>query len=244
MESVRLDEEPVLKTGGCKSLGGSSPSLSAKLALKCSMSYLCKKRFKKMDNFVETLGALGVGGAVTKLTSYLIQRHRDKVKRRKAFGNVFAKVHEVYSILNTLLADTEADRILILKTTNGGGKPKPSGSLYSSVIYEVYENPLESIRKNWQKQKLDAAYINVLLEVDKHDYHWVNVSTMEDGMLKDLYTATGIKKGLAIKLAEKEHEYIYMAVNFTEDVPEDAAFKESMRGGLTVLRRILADEKL
>ena len=41
LEGVRMDEETVLKTAGCKSLGGSSPSSSAKLMESCQSGLSC-----------------------------------------------------------------------------------------------------------------------------------------------------------------------------------------------------------
>lgn len=191
-----------------------------------------------MNNTIELLTALGVGGVVTRLTSYLISRHKELRAKKKSFGTIFASVHEVYSILNVMLAETDAHRVLILKLTNGGGKPKPGGQLYSSVVYEVFEEPLGGIRRKWQQQRVDEAYVNMMLDVDRDGHAWAVTEAMQDGILKDLYEASNIKKGLAIKIAEKETEYIYLVMNFTENVDETAQFKELMREGLNRLRAI------
>ena len=184
-----------------------------------------------MKDLAAILTALGVGAALKQLVEAWIKRRQQKQEQRNTWTRMFSDIHEVYATLNVIVNETNAHRALILRTNNGGGKPKLTGKLYSSVIYESYEAPLKSIRNDWQDQLLDKAYMQLLYEMDKIGYIEVHVDKLEEGTLRDLYTSQSIQYSQIYRMCQRENVYIYLSINFTEKPEDDARFRELMRAG-------------
>lgn len=199
-------------------------------------------------DLVALVTALGLGTAIPKLIDWYIAYKNKKAslahKKKEeddAFTLIFDAIHNVYYTLLTILRDTKAHRVVILKTTNGGGRPTLTGKLYSSVIYEAFENPLTSVKENWQKQELDPAYMELLFNMNKTGRIAVVTETMQKGILRDLYLAEGIKKSWVYKIYERENEYIYISLNFTEVELEEPALANIFRMGVSRLRKLFSE---
>lgn len=202
----------------------------------------------QVTDIVALITALGLGTAIPKLIDWYIayKKRKEALEYKKseednAFTAIFDAIHEVYYTLLTILRDTKAHRVVVLKTTNGGGRPTLTGRLYSSVIYEAFENPLTSVKENWQKQELDPAYMELLFNMNKTGRISVITETMQKGILRDLYLAEGIKKSWIYKIYERENEYIYISLNFTEVELEEPALANIFRMGVGRLRKLFSE---
>jgi hypothetical protein len=190
---------------------------------------------------VATIGLLGI--LLTLMSSIVTMWFKHRLDRKAyekkhAFSKTLPAVHEVYSILNTIKGETEASRVLILKAENGGGRPNLGSHLKSSVLYEVFDAPLETVRKLWQNQPLDEDYIKVLnqLIITEEKKCMVNVAKLQKGsLLRDNYEANGVKYSHIYEIAEREHSYLYLSVNYTEG-ENDAHAKDIERACVNQLR--------
>ena len=194
-----------------------------------------------MESVAAILTALGVGAVLTKLTEWFIQTQKARREDKKAFTKVFNAIKTLYSTLMTMLRESKAHRVILLKTTNGGGKPRLTGKLYSSIMYEAFESPLRSIKDKWEKQELDQAYMMMLFEMNKTGVLEVRTSEMQDGILKTLYTKDKIIKSLIYRIHERETEYIYLSVNFTEEEKEIPAISDVFRVGIMKLENLFGE---
>lgn len=193
-------------------------------------------------DIVALVTALGLGTILTKLVEWFIKRQTEKKEKDKAFTLIFEAINEVYHSMQVMLRECRANRILILKTTNGGGRPKLSGRLYSSVIYEVFEYPLSSVKDNWQNQQLDPSYMRILYEANNSTDGRLIVKTdkLENGILKDVYVGSNIKEAWIYRVLERETEFIYLSVNFTEEQEETPKMKNLFRVGTTNLKNLFS----
>lgn len=195
------------------------------------------------------VATIGLGGTVltvfvSVLTVYVKSKLEElRTKREESFTNTLPIIHEVYAILNKLKRGTKASRILILKTENGGGRPKIGSHLKSSVVYETYDKPLKDVKKNWQDQPLDEDYITLLIDLIQSTDQHITIHTKslkEDSILRVNYDASGIKKSHIFEIIEKEKQYLYLSVNYINNEPDTQEEKEVLRSCVNQLRNIFS----
>jgi len=165
---------------------------------------------------------------------------RQKLKGKQSFSNVVPRIHEVYTILNTLKRHTRAHRALILRAENNGARPKLGTELFTSVLYEAFDAPLKSVREYWYRQKCDEAYICILRELLKsHDGHIkVKTETLEPSILKDLYEASHIEQSYIFQIAEREKTLLYLSLNLTEISELDPEERDLVRSCVNQLQML------
>lgn len=156
--------------------------------------------------------ALGIGGMLKTLLDYYIAYNKTKIKGD--FQKQIDLINQTYSILNDILVQHNASRVVLLKTTNGGGVPKLGCLLYSSIIYEVYQNHQKAIKQKWQSIKVDESYVEMLFEVLKKGYSLVSTGGIKKGLLRTLYEKEGIDQSLVYYIKENKTDFIYLSINF------------------------------
>lgn len=144
-----------------------------------------------------------------------VKRHLKRKKESKPFAPVFDKVSDVYQILNELKVSTHADSAVVMRSHNGGGKPQLGHPLFSSVEYEVYGEGLKSIRRSWNKQRVDEVYIKMLKKLDDKGAINIYLDSMDSGMLKEMYFVNHVLASKVFKIHETENDYYYLSVNFS-----------------------------
>lgn len=184
------------------------------------------------------LGAFGIGALLLELLRYGLKKN--DTRQSNVFGDIFKAKEEINMLIDKLRYDTPCHRVTIIKTTNGGGAPTLAGDLYSTVLYESYDFPLRAIKKNWINQKLDSSYLKMLHSMHTNGGKLVLVAeSLEDGILKDLYEAQGIKESHIYRItATRKNEYIYLSANFTETGMDTPSIKEYERATILKLRSI------
>jgi hypothetical protein len=183
------------------------------------------------------VSALGIGALLLELLRWGIKRN--DMKSSNSFSNMFKDISLIHDILNSLSSTTPAHRIMILKTTNGGGKPTLTGTLYSSIIYESYDRPLKSIKGRWQRQMLDQSYLSILFKMEGNDGRLIIKTTaLKPGILKDLYNTHGVEESHIYRIVAREKEYIYLSANFIDAGQDTAEVNEAFRGALALLKPI------
>lgn len=142
------------------------------------------------------------------------ERQRDKFN--KPFSNMLPKIQEVFNILNQVVAMEGCARAIVLKSENGGGRPRLGSELYSSVLYEVYGPNRKPVRSSWFRQLLDQGYIKVLSELIAAPGGQLTVvpEAFADSSVRDVYTADGVDTIKLATLAEKENCYLYASFTF------------------------------
>lgn len=191
-------------------------------------------------DLVALVTALGLGTVLKTLVDWWIASRKERKANDKAFTQVFKDVHEVYYVLLTMLRNCKADRVVVLKTTNGGGRPTLTGNLYSTVMYEAFEYPLQSVKSNWQNQLLDSQYMSMLFEMNKTGKLVVVTDALPQGILKDLYQKHGIVKSWVYRIHERETEYIYLSVNFTQNEADSPELSDLFRSGVSSLKNLFS----
>jgi len=153
----------------------------------------------------------------------------------KPFSNMLPKIQEVYNILNQVVAMDGCARAIVLKSENGGGRPRLGSDLYSSVLYEVYGPSRKPVRTSWFRQLLDQGYIKVLSELIAAPNGQLTVTpeAFKDSTVQDIYNADAIDTIRLATLAEKENCYLYASFTFAGrngllDAEERLALQEAV----------------
>ena len=195
-----------------------------------------------MDSFANEFLKYLLGGFVAFMVKVSYDKYKDakKGKKKNEFKTAYETVTELHYNLDYILSETSAERALILKSENGGGKPRIDAHLYSSVIHEAF-NGLPSIKDKWQRQRIDADYSKLLSELTNRKIYTIFVEDLEDkSILKDNYISAGIKMSRVIELYEDDKKYIYMSLNYLEIPSEESRPSEmdAIRAAVTNLKKL------
>ncbi len=152
----------------------------------------------------------GTGG----IGFYLIKWYLNRKDGKKDITQLLTGISNMYSKMQQLLNETEANRFLILKAENGGGKPKVGCTINVSVLYEVV-NGLRSVKDDYQKLPVDPNYIVMLSEASLHGHSSMVVKEMEPCMLKDIYVDEGVLYSEVHYLCETDLAFYYCSVAST-----------------------------
>src|SRR5690606_7289787 len=91
-----------------------------------------------------------IAAVVLAIGSVLAAAVKGALDRRKDTSARAITEHAgVYDVLTDLRDATDAARVVIVKTHNGGGLPSAKNALYSSALYEVNSDRAGRIKHRW-----------------------------------------------------------------------------------------------
>ena len=131
--------------------------------------------------------------------------------------NRFDNLIEVQQIMERVLDKTGTQRFLIMKTENGGGKPRLGTHLYSSVMYEAYNSPMDSVKEDYQRLLVDDIYVKMLSDIGPSTPNKLIRNKMKEGILKRIYTKEGVAYSEIHYLTETDNAFFYLSVATNED---------------------------
>ncbi len=180
---------------------------------------------------------------VKEVVQYLKHRRKER-KDKKPFQKALLDITKLYEELNGLIVSVDADRVILLRSHNGGGKPKLGSPLFSTAEYEVFANGVKSLKPDWQAQPLDQHYISTLKDLEESgEIDLVLYGMDESSMLKKLYFANSIKCSKLIKIHESKDSFYYISLNYRRKVDFlDENFDEKARPFLTRIKQLFQNE--
>lgn len=129
----------------------------------------------------------------------------------------FEDLIEVQQIMERALSKSGAQRFLILKTENGGGKPRLGTHLYASVLYEAVREPIVSVKEDYQRLLVDDIYVRMLSDIGPNHPNKLKVSDMKDGILKRIYIKDNIEYSEIHYLTETNNAFFYASIATSEE---------------------------
>lgn len=190
-----------------------------------------------------------ITGVFTLLSGWLtwILNNR-KAKQEKRMEFMAKDFIEVGDILNTLLSETGCGRILVLKANNHGSRIRKDKPLFSSVVYEMHNPEIMPVKKNWQNQRADAHYAELVEELLEDDsVLQLSLEDLPEGDLRNAWVAYLTEQAEYVKLwaSPDESKIVYMAVSYNKDLPprnlEKASVREPMRHAISHLRNTMKE---
>lgn len=191
--------------------------------------------------YTEIIVALLTGGVLTALVKGVFDLIKSRLVRKNAFQDTINDLNVIYEEMDALKSKTGCDRVLVIATKNGGGIPVPGASLYASVLFETYDKTLGSIKRSWQNRLIDEAYVKILLRLEEENIIVTEPENMDDGLLRDIYVTSGVKKSVIAKLKATDKRYYYISCSFVQDdgLAEEIAVKVHILDAVEKIRRIL-----
>lgn len=94
--------------------------------------------------------------------------------------------------MDQLREKTNIQRILILKSHNGSGVPRPGYNIKVTALYESYEAPFKNVVEDYKNLTVDGKYILMLEDVKLYGYTAFFTANMEECLLKRIYEQEGV----------------------------------------------------
>lgn len=190
--------------------------------------------------FVVTLMTAS-GGGFALLKFYIKSR-----MEQKSFRNVTSNIADLYDVLQEARGRLGAERILVVKAHNGGGPPRVTSPLKSSILYEVYDEKVAPLKPGWQDQPSDEQFVRVIKRLDEtktlrlgFNGHDVTPGARDEmvldgpGNIANFYATTEVLTSDAMELKTVEGSgYYYLVVDrsaLPEDVKGEAEYKNTLR---------------
>lgn len=179
---------------------------------------------KRSENSKKNLYALivlcltTIPAGIWKAFLYFDQRASVKNKEEGIFSRNLEGIKTLYSALNNILASTSAKKVMLMKVENSGSIPKPGVQLYSSVVYEVYDERSTMSTNRWQKRTIDADYLDMLIRLSSSGHVVNRINELKDNtLLKDIYLAGNVSLGHVYEISQEPHYYFYMTIVFEDN---------------------------
>lgn len=143
---------------------------------------------------------------------------RDQLRRRasRLYDVGYADISRIYEHIQDLLSDTTANRVLVLKSENGGGIPSPGCVVKSSVLYEVVDSPAKPISQSWQLVPLDQDYSSILAQVNSDGRAVVEREQLHhESLTHELLQAADATHCYVFRICATAHALLYLSVQYS-----------------------------
>lgn len=179
----------------------------------------------------------GVLGSVIKWWGKAIMRF---LFNRPRYSDTITKMTTLYEVMQEICINSSIERVLILKSTNGGGIPHIGSALYISVLHEFIQTQgLVSIKNKYQRLLVDQRYIEILAYLAKKEGPYKFITAKEKpGQIKTVYDNIGITRSDLYYIHQDKTAFYYAAFSVTGDqeAMDDIKAREAMMFGVNKLR--------
>jgi len=126
----------------------------------------------------------------------LIQAEQEMRFQRAAleFPDFIEEWGEISKDIVRLMSETNVDRFLILRAWNGYLEPR-----WTTAVYQIRETDQEPV--SYVHFELDESYILLLRDINRTNTSYMEVESMPDSKLRDVYLAEGVQASLICHLA-------------------------------------------
>lgn len=185
------------------------------------------------------LGSSGLGAIVSKLISLFIEIK----KGRTAASKSIVDINTIYTeCMKPVLDNTEAERYLVVKVENGGGRITPGAQLFSTVIYEDYRRPLRTIMETYQRFKINKETTELLTSVVGQGSARVITKDLEKGnSLKIALEASEIRYVELFFIAQTNERLFYASIGTSNEKLnpfDDSPSRQAIEVSINNLRNI------
>lgn len=174
----------------------------------------------------------------------IVRLIQDQLRRRasRLYDVGYRDISRIYELAQQLLSTTAANRVLVLKSENGGGIPAPGSIVKSSVLHEVADSQLQPISRAWQMVPLDQDYSAILVEVNTAGRAVVRQHELHEGSLtRELLEAANASHSYIFRICATSQALLYLSVQYSspdEDDPMSAKDHAAARVALVQLGKL------
>jgi hypothetical protein len=155
-----------------------------------------------------------VVGFVRKL---LLRRDRARLDRG------YANIQRAYKEIQELLSGTNANRVLILISENGGGVPSPGAKVKGSVRFEVCGSQSKPVQNDWQNVLLDSTYSDVMSTIASKGIVDVYAEKLDsESFLFNIFKSFNTSRARMVRVLATDKLVLYLSVHFHKTSPLSA----------------------
>ena len=176
-------------------------------------------------------------------TIFALVRALQGVLRRRAshkWDRSYTDIQSIYQTIQELLSNTPANRVLVVKSENGGGIPTPDGDVTNTVIHEVCGSDTDPIQKDWVGIKLDRIYSGVITKVSTLGVADVAFRDLEAGEFRDLFTKGECHQARLMRICATGSALLYICICLGKDATLDSDDRLRLRAAARRLCKIFA----
>jgi hypothetical protein len=208
------------------------------------------------ESVIAIVATLVTGGAgltgIIGLVKWLLER-RDKLKKEEwaarqammaeRIPQMFNAFARLYDALRPPIETYGAVRVALLKASDSGSIPRIGVPLFVTSVAEVHASHMTPMRHHWLNRPVDDVYIQFLIELlAKQSVEFSTDSLPDESVLKDALRFGLVGATDARAICHSNKEMYYLTVHFTEDVPDDPAYRETVSLIVREIKAILMEE--
>ena len=157
---------------------------------------------------VTAISVVGTGLAMVQATRAGLRR-----RANTRWDRSYKDIGRVYETIQGLMSAGPANRVLVIKSENGGGIPTPDGDVTNTVTHEVCDSDVDPVRKLWNRVKLDRSYSAVITAVNTDGVRDVTLDELPpSALLRDLFETCGCTQARMVRICATPRALLYLCV--------------------------------
>ena len=178
------------------------------------------------------------GSGFVKLIDFF--KNRTNKKHLEKLTTNLQDLSKIYRIIEKILDQSSANRVLVLKASNGGGTPKPGSDMFIKLLYAATVKEDLSIYDKYSSIKVDREFVDMLIDIQKNGQITKKTEEMQNSLLKRIYLSEGIKYTEIYFLTNNQHELYFCTISSIKDGEDfsDPIKKIAIELGINDLRKI------
>lgn len=193
---------------------------------------------------MEQLPAIGAAVGASAGAAWLAFQRVTKRREKRSHDVVTAVAAqtEIYASMQQILAETDAQRCILLKAHNGGRVlENVATQLYVTIFAEIAVGGVESVQQDFQTRPLyDPKYLNLLRQTQAAKSVQIWLKDMEeDEMLHGVYTNAGIATSVVTEVWSSPGRYWYMSTSWGDDHEATSAERATIAAAANKMRGLL-----
>lgn len=155
----------------------------------------------------------GLVGIIALLREFLKRR----ASQKQDIG--YANIDKVYTVLTKLLTESGCNRVLIIKSENGGGIPAPGSVIKNSILFEVCDSKVRQLREEWQHVHIDQGYSSLLTNVNTEGFSDVPREGMnKDSVLFEFFDVGQAEQARFYRICSTDKVLIYLGAFYDHGI--------------------------
>jgi len=142
-------------------------------------------------------------------------------RKRKILLTTLSDTGMIYAkVFNYILDDerTGIERFILFEAKDSGRKITPLTPVYVTAILEDYRKPFKSSLDDIQNWRTDRPYTEMLVELIANEYINVDVASMPESKLKNLYISAGVKSCKIVYLHGTDTHLWYCSLASSKEI--------------------------
>lgn len=174
-------------------------------------------------------------GVLAGLLNFLQKR-----KRKSQLTSGYEDIYKVQMLIQELLCDTKSNRVMLFRSENGGGIPKPGSMVKNTAFAEACDSAVSPLLQGWQAILADRSYADILHRLISEDgFADVNTHNIPVGTeFRDLLEMADSSSVRFVRVCALQEAVIYLGVFYNDEWEPDTKERYQMRTVALQIRQL------